>query len=335
MRNLLSPGRISEKNRTGSVGKTGRKSAVSGVIPSSGYTQNHKYYGTSFWSRFGFKYVLFSPRKLGKTNPFWRVFFSNGLIQPPTIVFDVSSMSWTFPLLHTCCDFKITRYLPWFKCFEPALAVQGTCAFVEFANRSCYLSWMNSGVLTLMWSVKDQNPPQDDLRYQDLEMFDGIFLFSNRSFRESSTPFYLVNWDTFPWDVCSYLLFKKASNIATSCPPPQKKSVKISPSNNLISTFSQGNGSSNHVPLWWYCCLDVAGKCHHGSTFVAISRFGQDWVSDASVRLLVSWKGTKKQPILLRETNQLLKKPTPWKGTTPFRLIPFPTFFLLLEFLQE
>ena len=31
----------------------------------------------------GFKYFLFSPRKLGKMNPFWRSYFSNGL-KPPT-----------------------------------------------------------------------------------------------------------------------------------------------------------------------------------------------------------------------------------------------------------
>lgn len=152
-------------------------------------------------------------------------------------------------------------------------------------------------------------------------MFGEICLFRNRSSRESNTPDYLVNWATFPWDVvhicCSNIY---TSNIATSC-PPQKKSVKISPSNNLISTFSQGNGSSNHVPLWWYCCLDVAGKCHHGSTFVAISRFGQDWVSDASVRLVATWKGSKHPPIFCEKPTNSLKKPTPWKGTTPFRLV--------------
>ncbi len=32
----------------------------------------------------GFKHFLFSPRKLGKMNPFWRAYFSNGLVQPPT-----------------------------------------------------------------------------------------------------------------------------------------------------------------------------------------------------------------------------------------------------------
>ena len=32
----------------------------------------------------GFKYFLFSPRKLGKMNPFWRSYFSNGLVQPAT-----------------------------------------------------------------------------------------------------------------------------------------------------------------------------------------------------------------------------------------------------------
>ena len=30
------------------------------------------------------KYGLCSPRKLGKMNPFWRAYFSNGLVQPPT-----------------------------------------------------------------------------------------------------------------------------------------------------------------------------------------------------------------------------------------------------------
>ena len=30
------------------------------------------------------KYFLFSPRKLGKMNPFWRAYFSTGLVQPPT-----------------------------------------------------------------------------------------------------------------------------------------------------------------------------------------------------------------------------------------------------------
>ena len=29
-------------------------------------------------------YCLFSTRKLGKMNPFWRAYFSNGLVQPPT-----------------------------------------------------------------------------------------------------------------------------------------------------------------------------------------------------------------------------------------------------------
>ena len=32
----------------------------------------------------GFKYVLFSPRTLGKMNPFWRAYFSKRLVQPPT-----------------------------------------------------------------------------------------------------------------------------------------------------------------------------------------------------------------------------------------------------------
>ena len=32
----------------------------------------------------GFKHFLFSPRNLGKMNPFWRAYFSNGLVQPPT-----------------------------------------------------------------------------------------------------------------------------------------------------------------------------------------------------------------------------------------------------------
>ena len=32
----------------------------------------------------GFKHLLFSPRRLGKMNPFWRAYFSKGLVQPPT-----------------------------------------------------------------------------------------------------------------------------------------------------------------------------------------------------------------------------------------------------------
>ena len=36
----------------------------------------------SWWQ---LKYVLFSPPKLGKMNPFWRAYFSKGLVQPPTI----------------------------------------------------------------------------------------------------------------------------------------------------------------------------------------------------------------------------------------------------------
>ena len=31
-----------------------------------------------------FKYLLFSPPNLGKMNPFWRSYLSNGLVQPPT-----------------------------------------------------------------------------------------------------------------------------------------------------------------------------------------------------------------------------------------------------------
>ena len=36
---------------------------------------------TGWWQ---LKYFLFSPQKLGKMNPFWRAYFSNGLVQPPT-----------------------------------------------------------------------------------------------------------------------------------------------------------------------------------------------------------------------------------------------------------
>ena len=36
------------------------------------------------WLGGGFKYFLvFSPRKLGKMNPFWQAYFSKGLVQPP------------------------------------------------------------------------------------------------------------------------------------------------------------------------------------------------------------------------------------------------------------
>ena len=36
---------------------------------------------SSWWN---FKYFLFSSRNLGKMNPFWRAYFSKGLVQPPT-----------------------------------------------------------------------------------------------------------------------------------------------------------------------------------------------------------------------------------------------------------
>ena len=32
----------------------------------------------------GFKHCVFSPRNLGKMNPFWRSYFWDGLVQPPT-----------------------------------------------------------------------------------------------------------------------------------------------------------------------------------------------------------------------------------------------------------
>ena len=35
---------------------------------------------SSWWQ---LKYFLFSSRKLGKMNPIWRAYFSNGLVQPP------------------------------------------------------------------------------------------------------------------------------------------------------------------------------------------------------------------------------------------------------------
>ena len=37
---------------------------------------------TSRWWQL--KYFLFPPRSLGKMNPFWRAYFSIGLVQPPT-----------------------------------------------------------------------------------------------------------------------------------------------------------------------------------------------------------------------------------------------------------
>ena len=38
------------------------------------------------------KYLLLSPRTLGKMNPIWRAYFSDGLVQPPT------SISCSFPI---------------------------------------------------------------------------------------------------------------------------------------------------------------------------------------------------------------------------------------------
>ena len=42
-------------------------------LPSHGFT--------GWWQ---LQYFSFSPRKLGKMNPFWRAYFSKGLVQPPT-----------------------------------------------------------------------------------------------------------------------------------------------------------------------------------------------------------------------------------------------------------
>ena len=39
---------------------------------------------TGWWQ---LKEFLFSPRKLGKMNPFWLAYFSDGLVQPPTSIF--------------------------------------------------------------------------------------------------------------------------------------------------------------------------------------------------------------------------------------------------------
>ena len=39
---------------------------------------------TWFYRWWQLNLFLVSPRKLGKMNPFWRAYFSNGLVQPPT-----------------------------------------------------------------------------------------------------------------------------------------------------------------------------------------------------------------------------------------------------------
>ena len=52
----------------------------------------------------GFKYILFSPRTLGKMNPFWRAYFSTGLVQPPP------SLTWR-PQKIAMCFIRVP--LPW------------------------------------------------------------------------------------------------------------------------------------------------------------------------------------------------------------------------------
>ena len=56
---------------------------------------------------------LFSPRKLGKMIPFWRAYFSDGLVQPPTShpIWNVEII-WYIPY-HPCMV-----YLPTFGCFQ-------------------------------------------------------------------------------------------------------------------------------------------------------------------------------------------------------------------------
>ena len=80
----------------------------------------------------GFKHVLFSPRKLGKMNPFGRAYFSDGLVQPPTrsvlgrVILPTFS---SLPVqgvgggLRQCLLVQRTR---WGHRFEPWVA---TCAF--------------------------------------------------------------------------------------------------------------------------------------------------------------------------------------------------------------
>ena len=44
------------------------------------------------------KYFLCSPRTLGKMNPFWRAYFSNGLVQPPSrFQYYHPLYNWVFP----------------------------------------------------------------------------------------------------------------------------------------------------------------------------------------------------------------------------------------------
>ena len=50
-------------------------------------------------TRWWFPIFFFSPRNLGKMNPFWRAYFSDGLVQPPTRITYVTVTTWIIPFL--------------------------------------------------------------------------------------------------------------------------------------------------------------------------------------------------------------------------------------------
>ena len=62
--------------------------------------------GPSRWWQL--KYFLFSPRKLGKMNPFWRAYFSKGLVQPPTRPFVKNSI--VLLLSEVFVEWKLRRF---------------------------------------------------------------------------------------------------------------------------------------------------------------------------------------------------------------------------------
>ena len=56
---------------------------------------------------------LYSPRKLGKMNPFWRAYVSNGLVQPPTsILYCIMcfAISWIEELRHSFSEYLDTQW---------------------------------------------------------------------------------------------------------------------------------------------------------------------------------------------------------------------------------
>ena len=81
----------------------------------------------------------FHPKTLGKMNPFWRSYFSKGLVQPPTSHF--SRVKSLLVSGHSC---RFCWSIPQFQSFEPLsmshpahwyIGYSGTSFLMEIANR--------------------------------------------------------------------------------------------------------------------------------------------------------------------------------------------------------